>query len=305
MTDEPPTVCLTFDFDAMSNWIGSLGATDPGTVTRGEFDITGVQRILRLLGKREVQATFCVPGFTVWAYPDLVREVDAAGHELAHHGWIHESPRGLDRAAERDNLLRGIDALERVVGKRPVGYRSPAWEFSANTVKLLLDEGFLYDSGMMAEDFYPYYLRDGDIVSTTGPYVFGETTELVEMPVSWPLDDWPLFEFADGVNVGLASPSHVLEIWQGEFDYMRAECPGGVYVLTMHPQVIGRGHRMAMLERLIAHMASVARFSSMQAFAARWRAENPLGRWKAANPLRTGAAALSPPPSAAPPGRAR
>jgi hypothetical protein len=113
------------------------------------------------------------------------------------------------------------------------------------------------------------------------------------MPVSWTLDDWPLFEFAAGVNAGLASPSHVLEIWQGDFDYMAAECADGVYVLTMHPQVIGRGHRMTMLERLITHMSDRARFSCMAAFAERWRAENPLEAWKQANPMRTGAGALA------------
>jgi peptidoglycan/xylan/chitin deacetylase (PgdA/CDA1 family) len=277
----------------MSNWIGSLGATDPATVTRGEFDIIGVQRILRLLAKHEIEATFFVPGFTICAYPDLVRKIDAAGHELAHHGWIHESPRQFDRAGERDNLLRGIEVLERVAGRRPRGYRSPGWEFSANTISLLLEEGFRYDSGLMADDFYPYYVRDGDVVSTTGPYIFGETTDLVEIPVSYTLNDWTLFEFAADVNAGLASPSHVLEIWQGDFDYMTAECPDGVYVLTMHPQVIGRGHRMAMLERLITHMADRARFSSMAAFAERWRAENPLEAWKQANPMRTGAGALA------------
>jgi peptidoglycan/xylan/chitin deacetylase (PgdA/CDA1 family) len=292
MTDAP-TVCLTFDCDSMSNWIGSLGASDPGTVTRGEFDIIGTQRILRLLAKYGIEATFCVPGFTVCAYPDLIREIDAAGHELAHHGWIHESPRQFDRAGERDILLKGIEVLERVIGKRPVGYRSPGWEFSASTVGLLLEEGFRYDSGLMADDFYPYYVRDGDVVSTTEPYVFGETTDLVEMPVSYTLNDWTLFEFADGVNAGLASPAHVLEIWQGDFDYMTAECADGVYVLTMHPQVIGRGHRMTMLERLITHMADRARFSCMTTFAEHWRAENPLEAWKHANPMRTGAAALA------------
>jgi peptidoglycan/xylan/chitin deacetylase (PgdA/CDA1 family) len=294
MTDGTPTVCLTFDFDSMSNWIGSLGATDPGMVTRGEFDTVAVPRLLRLLAKHDIQATFCVPGFTVCAYPNLVRAAADAGHEIVHHGWVHENPKSFDRAGERENLLRGIEVIERVVGRRPVGYRSPAWEFSPNTVGLLLEEGFEYDSGLMGDDFQPFYVRDGDVVSTTEPYRFGEIVDLVELPVSWGLDDWPYFEFAFGVNPNLSSPSHVLEIWGDEFDYMCTESPDGVYVLTMHPQVIGRGHRMMMLERLIEHMAGAgARFSRMDTFAAQWRARNPLEAWKSANPMRTGASALA------------
>jgi len=282
-----PTVCLSFDFDAMSNWIGSLGARDPGLVTRGEFDVVAVPRVLRLLARYEILATFCTPGFTVCAYPELVREINAAGHEVAHHGWMHENPAALGRDGERENLLRGIEAIERTVGHRPAGYRSPAWEFSANTIGLLLVEGFLYDSGLMADDFTPYYVRDGDVPSATEPYRFGSLTDLVEMPVSWERDDWPLFEFAFGVNAGLASPSHALEIWQAEFDFMRAECPDGVYVLTLHPQVIGRGHRLAMLARLIEHMQDRgARFMRMDAYAAEWRGAHPRAAWAAANPLR-------------------
>ena len=145
----------------------------------------------------------------------------------------------------------------------------------------------------MARDFEPYYVREGDVVSRTEPYVFGETVDLVELPVSWERDDWPFFECAPGVNAGLASPSHVLEMWKGEFDYMNAHCRSGVYVLTMHPQVIGRGHRMTMLEQLIDHMQSAdVRFSRMDEHAARWRAANPLDAWKVANPMLTGSSAL-------------
>lgn len=126
MNDDRPTVCLTFDVDSMSNWIGSVGWTDPRLVSRGEFDVIGLQRILQLLAERGIRATFCVPGFTVVAYPDLIRRIAADGHELAHHGWVHENPSALDPAREREILLRGSAVLEEVVGERPVGYRSPA-----------------------------------------------------------------------------------------------------------------------------------------------------------------------------------
>lgn len=264
--------CLTFDFDAMSVWIGSFGSNSPSTISRGEFGAVAVPRILEILSKNEIRSTFCIPGHTAFAYPELVRAIHGGGHEIAHHGWVHENPASLDRDAERTVLLRGLEALERTAGVRPVGYRSPAWDLSPDSVGLLLDEGFLYDSSCMGNDFSPYYLRQGDAWSTTEPFVFGEPCDLVEVPVTWGLDDFPVFEFVPG-GPGLSSPSAVEEIWRGDFDYAYANCPGGVYTLTMHPQVIGRGHRLLMLERLIDYFKSHPGvvFESMGAYVQRWK----------------------------------
>ncbi len=276
------TVCLTFDFDALSLWIGPFNATSPSMLSRGEFGAVAVRRILRLLDREGIPATFFTPGHTAETYPDHLRDIAAAGHEIGHHGYLHEDPVALaSRDAERDVLQRGFDALDRVVGVRPVGYRSPAWENSPHTVELLLEAGFRYESSLMGDDFTPYWCRTGDVVRRDGPYEFGPTTDLVEMPVSWILDDWPHFEYlqiGSRVSPGLSAPSKVEEVWQGEFDYLYRDVPGGVFTLTMHPQVIGRGHRLLMLERLIASFKGHAdvQFTTLGAAAEGFRRRQPL-----------------------------
>jgi peptidoglycan/xylan/chitin deacetylase (PgdA/CDA1 family) len=255
------TVCLTFDFDAISLWIGPFAATSPSMISRGEFGAVGARRILRLLEHSGIPATFFVTGHTAETYPEIVREIVAAGHEMGHHGYLHENPISLgSREREREVLLRGLTALDTVTGVRPIGYRSPSWDNSPYTVELLLEHGFRYESSLMASDFTPYWCRVGDMAQEDGPYLFGEEVDLVEMPVSWILDDFPHFEnvrLNTGLlTVGLSAPSKVEEIWRGEFDFMYREVPGGVLTITMHPQVIGRGYRMLMLERLIDYFRS-------------------------------------------------
>lgn len=272
------TVCLTFDFDALSLWLGPFNATSPSMISRGEFGAVGVGRILRLLAREAIPATFFVPGHTADTYPDLVRAIVAAGHEIGHHGYLHENPVALaSRDEERDVLRRGLDALGRVAGVRPVGYRSPAWDNSPHTVDLLLEAGFRYESSLMGDDFTPYWCRTGDVARRDGPYTFGAAVDLVEMPVSWILDDWPHFEYlqiGSRVSPGLSAPSKVEEVWRGEFDYLCREVPGGVFTLTMHPQVIGRGHRMLMIERLIGSFKEHAdvRFATLATAADAFRA---------------------------------
>ena len=271
------TVCLSFDFDAISLWVGPMGATSPSMISRGEFGVVGVERILRLLGQRGIPATFFVPGHTAETYPDAVRAIVAAGHELGHHGYLHENPVALSPAAERAVLVRGLEVLERVGGTRPVGYRSPSWDNSPHTVDLLVEHGFRYESSLMGHDFQPYWCRTGDVIQPDGPYLFGRTVDLVELPVSWLLDDFPHFEYVrlqNRVSPGLSAASKVEEIWREEFAYLYREVPGGVFTLTMHPQVIGRGHRMLMLERLVDHFAGHAgvRFATLAAAAEDFRA---------------------------------
>lgn len=288
---EPRLSCaLTFDFDAMSLWIGSMRSNNPSMISRGEFGAVATPRILDLLRRRGIRASWCVPGHTALAYPDLIRRIRDEGHELVHHGWVHENPASFDEAGERRVLERGLEALERVAGVRPRGYRSPAWDLSPRSVDLLLEYGFDYDSSCMGSDFFPYYLRSGDRWSLDEPYVFGETRPLVEIPVTWGLDDFPPFEFILGSNTGLSAPSAVEEIWKGDFDYAYANCAGGLYTLTLHPQVIGRGHRMLLLERLIDHFKRQdgVTFESLGEYARRWREQNPVQAWKKANPTFVG-----------------
>jgi len=276
------SVALTFDFDAMSLWIGSFDASNPSMLSRGEFGAVAIPRILALLKKNGIRGTFCVPGHTAFAYPRVVRSIADAGHEIAHHSWCHENPAKFDRDGERRDLEKGLAALENVAGVRPRGYRSPAWDLSTNTIDILMEFGFEYDSSCMGNDFYPYYLRNGDQVTKTDPFHFGEVVDLVEVPVTWGLDDFPPFEFVWGQNPGLSAPSAVEEIWRGDFDYALRDCPGGIYNLTMHPQVIGRGHRMLMLERLIAHMKARQGvvFEPLGDYVSRWRQDHPMDKWR-------------------------
>ncbi len=274
------TVCLSFDFDAISIWIGPYAATSPSMISRGEFGVVGAERILRLLDRRGIPATFFVTGHTADTYPGAVRAIAAAGHEIGHHGYLHENPAALDPEQERAVLMRGFEALDRAAGVRPVGYRSPAWDNSPRTVELLLEHGFRYESSLMGKDYEPYWCRVGDVIQPDGPYLFGPEVDLVELPVSWMLDDFPHFEYIrlpNRLSPGLSAASKVEEIWRDEFAYMCREVPGGVLTLTMHPQVIGRGHRMLMLERLIDQFQSHGgvRFATLATVAEEFRATRP------------------------------
>ncbi len=272
------TVCLSFDFDAISLWIGPMGAKSPSMISRGEFGAVGVERILRLLERAAIPATFFVTGHTAETYPGQTRAIAEAGHEIGHHGYLHENPIDLSPEEEERVLLRGLAALDAIAGVRPVGYRSPAWDNSPHTIDLLLAHGFRYESSLMASDFTPYWCRTGDVIDPDGPYRFGKPVDLVEMPVSWLLDDFPHFEYirlANRVSPGLSAASKVEEIWRDEFDFMVRDVPNGVFTLTMHPQVIGRGHRILMLERLIEHFQSAgAQFSTLSAAAGVFRARS-------------------------------
>jgi peptidoglycan/xylan/chitin deacetylase (PgdA/CDA1 family) len=226
-------------------------------ISRGEFGVIAVERILRLLERESIPGTFFIPGHTIETFPETVRAIVNAGHEVGHHGYLHENPVDLELEDERRVMERGLESFETVLGIRPTGYRSPAWDNSPNTIELLLEYGFRYESSLMGDDFRPYWCRTGDVMQANGPYQFGRPVDLVELPVSWILDDFPHFEYfrsARGRNDGLSAPSKVLEIWSGEFEFMYRDVPGGVFTLTMHPQVIGRGHRLLMLEELIRNI---------------------------------------------------
>jgi peptidoglycan/xylan/chitin deacetylase (PgdA/CDA1 family) len=254
-----PTVCLTFDFDAMSLWMGTFKVTTPTAMSRGEFGArVGVPRILEILGRSEIKATFYVPGHTVDTYPDLAKRIIAEGHEIGHHGYLHESPVFLDEKEEREVIDRGLESIERATGERPVGYRSPAWDLSDNSIPLLLEYGFEYDSSMMAQDFEPYRCRVGDVPNLDKAYEFGKEVDLVEFPVSWTLDDFPQMEFVlNPVLPGLSEPEKAKRMWIGDLDWMVRNVPDGIFGMTFHPQVIGRGGRMQILEDMIDHAKEI------------------------------------------------
>jgi peptidoglycan/xylan/chitin deacetylase (PgdA/CDA1 family) len=167
---ERDTVCLTFDFDALSVWLGGFAQVTPAMLSLGEFGArVGVPRILALLERYGIGATFFIPGHTVESFPEVTAAIVAAGHEVGHHGYGHEDPSSQTPAEERASLERGMTALEAVTGQRPGGYRSPSWDYSDLTLSLLVEYGFLYDSSLFAGDFYPYRPRLGDVVSKDRP----------------------------------------------------------------------------------------------------------------------------------------
>ncbi len=274
-----PIVCITFDFDAISGWI-ARGLATPTPVSRGEFGVVGARRILALLHARSIASTWFIPGHTLETYPDACREVFDAGHEIAHHGWTHRPPASLSREEEKSELVRANEAIAKLTGRKARGYRSPAWDLSPHSVELLLAEGFVYDSSMMGDDHSPYRVRAGDRVELEKPAVFGRPTRLIEMPVSWSLDDYPHFEFVRTpatVLPGLANASHVLANWIDDFLYMKRECDWGVLTYTFHPFVIGRGHRMLALEKLLERLAAEgAQFLPMETAAELYDRRAPL-----------------------------
>ena len=247
-------VCLTFDFDAMSGFI-SRGMTSPSPISRGEFGANvGTPRILKLLGKYRIPTSWYIPGHTLETYPGQCQRVFDAGHEIGHHGWTHVPPALLTREQEEAGLIRANEQIRKLTGRRARGYRSPSWDLSAHSVELLLKRGFVYDSSMMGDDYTPYRVRQGDVITLEQPAVFGRPTKLIEMPISWSLDDHPHFEFLrtkESIQPGLKNAIGVLENWINDFLYMKRTMKWGVITYTFHPFVIGRGGRMLILEKLI------------------------------------------------------
>jgi peptidoglycan/xylan/chitin deacetylase (PgdA/CDA1 family) len=247
------TVCLTFDFDAMSVWFGYKNVT-PAMLYRGEYGANvGVPRVLNLLNDYGIKATFFIPGHTIESFPEPVEAIQKAGHEIAHHSYAHVDPSEQTPEEERADMERALETLAGI-GVKPLGFRSPSSDYSNVTLSLLEEHGFLYDSSLMADDFRPYHPRLGDQVSQQTPLIKGTEARIWEMPMCFEFDDWVHFQFNfNPYRNGTSAPSKVLEIWQGDFDWMHANVTGGILTATMHPQVIGRAHRIAMLEQLINH----------------------------------------------------
>ncbi len=246
-------VCLTFDFDTQSGFM-ARGMTTPTPLSRGEFGAKASARILKFLKEREIAATWFTAGFTIESWPREAAAVVEAGHEIGHHSWAHIPPAAQTRAEEEADLVRANEAIARLSGRKARGYRSPSWDLSADTIDLLLKHGFLYNSSLMGDDYFPYRARRGDVATLGETFRFGEETALIEMPISWSLDDFPHFEFLRQPETILASlqPARaVMQNWLDEFTYMQKTTDWGVLTYTMHPYVIGRGYRMLALEGLV------------------------------------------------------
>jgi peptidoglycan/xylan/chitin deacetylase (PgdA/CDA1 family) len=264
-------VCLTFDFDTQSGFI-ARGMTTPTPLSRGEFGLVGARRILELLKSSGIRSTWFVPGFTIESHPGACEAVVRDGHEVAHHSWAHIPLAQQSREEEEADLVRANDAIARLTGHKARGYRSPSWDLSQNTIDLLIAHGFVYDSSLMGADYWPYRARRGDQAELGKPFRFGEETALIEMPISWSLDDYPHFEFVrtpTTVLPGLQSARTVMETWRDEFHYMQQTVEWGVLTYTMHPYVIGRGYRMLALAAFVQDLAAAgAVFMTMRDAAA-------------------------------------
>jgi peptidoglycan-N-acetylglucosamine deacetylase len=274
-------VCLTFDLDNASPFI-ARGLTSPSMISRGDFGIVGTQRLLELLRQTNIQATWFIPGHTIETYPACARAVFEAGHEIAHHGWTHRVPAELGRDLEERELVRGNDAIERLTGQCARGYRSPSWDLSPFSIGLLVQHGFVYDSSLMGHDYLPYQARENDVVRLEEATTYGKATRLVEMPISWSLDDYPAFEYMRQPNVlqaGLMNANLVMENWFDDFAYMRDHYDWGVVTYTCHPHIIGRGHRMLMMAKLIERLHGAgAIFLTMEQAVEEYRKKFPSGR---------------------------
>jgi peptidoglycan-N-acetylglucosamine deacetylase len=252
MTDQLRlTVALTFDHDSISD--GVRRGDSPVELSHAEFGVrVGAPRILDLLASRGIASTWFVPGHTLETFPDSTEAILAGGHELACHGWFHEDFAKVERDEERAVIERCAAAVARVTGARPRGWRAPYWSLGASSLDLVTAAGFVYDSSLMADDYRLYRVRLDDEHSVEAGTRFGAESQLVEVPVSWMLDDWPYFEpNPESGRDGLSAPSRVLEVWTEELRYAHAHAPGGLLTVTMHPECIGHGSRMSMLERFV------------------------------------------------------
>lgn len=244
MTAKGFPVMLSFDLDAETMWTArdAANAGRPIVLSQGAYGWkTGMPRILALLQRHGIHATFFVPGLVIEQRPAVIEQILEQGHELAHHSWSHAWIVNLTAEEEREEMEKGYEIIKRVSGKAPAGYRSPAGEFSPNTLSLLLEYGFSYSSNYFDTD--APYLHEVD----------GTLTDLVEFPFAWVLDDAPFFQYSITLpGRTMQAPSAVLEAWIAEFDTMYRE--QGQFMLAMHPQIIGRPSRLQILEKLIEHL---------------------------------------------------
>ncbi len=249
-------VNLGVDFDAQSLWLGAFNMPTPAMMARGEFGaVVGVPRLLELFDRYGVKTTFFTPGHTIDTFPDLCRYALAKGHEFAHHGYYHENPTKIDEATERRLIELALETFENQLGIRPVGYRSPYWDYSENTLDLIEEYGFIYDSSLMARDLVPYRPRRWMVRWEQGN-VAGRASRVLEIPPNWYLDDFPVFAYITGIQTGQQDTETFVRRWKDIFDYGYERVEGACFASAVHPQIIGQAHHILAYERLIEYMAS-------------------------------------------------
>jgi peptidoglycan/xylan/chitin deacetylase (PgdA/CDA1 family) len=260
------------DVDAVAGWLGSYGGEDsPDDISRGLFSgEVGVPRLLTLFERMKIQTSWFVPGHSIETFPEQIRAVAQAGHEIGVHGYSHENPIAMTRKQETDVLDKCIDLITQISGKKPRGYVAPWWEFSNVTNELLIERGIRYDHSLMHHDFQPYRVRVGDswtkidysknAADWMKPLVRGKETDLIEIPANWYLDDLPPMMFIKKApnSHGFVNPRHLEEMWRDQFDWVYREHDYAVFPITIHPDVSGRPQVLLMLERLFEYMSGHA-----------------------------------------------
>ena len=279
------------DVDAVARWLGSYGGEDsPDDISRGLFaGEVGAPRLLKLFAEQQLRTTWFIPGHSIETFPEQMKAVVEAGHEVGIHGYSHENPIAMTPAQEEAVLDRSIELVTQLAGKRPTGYVAPWWEFSNVTNELLLKKGIKYDHSLMHNDFHPYYVRVGDSWTKIDyskhpdawmkPLQRGQETDLVEIPANWYLDDLPpmMFIKKSPNSHGFVNPRHLEEMWRDQFDWVYRENEYAVFTMTIHPDVSGRPQVLLMLERLIQYIRSHdgVRFVTFDEIADDFKARKP------------------------------
>ncbi|RKP57817.1 polysaccharide deacetylase family protein [Pararobbsia silviterrae] len=250
-------VNIGVDFDAQSVWMTSFGLTSPGYLSRGEYGaVVAAPRLLAELNRFDIKSTWFTPTHTMQTFPRQFEEVLKNGHEIGAHGCVHEKVGGLSEEAERALMEKQLGLHQSIIGKRPRGYRSPSWDLTENTLTILEDHGFEWDSSLMGRDFEPY--RPCNVtIREDGGNIFSEPSKkILEMPVSWHLDDFPVIEYVPRMNAGMSPPEVVLQRWLDHFTYAYEEVRNAAVFFTFHPQSIGKAPYIMMLRRLLEKISS-------------------------------------------------
>jgi peptidoglycan/xylan/chitin deacetylase (PgdA/CDA1 family) len=261
-------VIFGVDIDAVGGWPGSYGGEDsPSDIQRGMFagDV-GTPRLLNLFLKHDIPASWFIPGHSIETFPDSVKLIVDAGHEVGAHGYSHENPVAMTPKQEEDVLAKSVELIEKVSGKRPRGYVAPWWEMSQATPDLLLKYGFTYDHSQGLDDFTPFYARVGDEWTKIDyskeasewmkPLVRGKRIDLVEIGANWYVDDLPpmMFMKKSPNSHGFMNPRDIESLWIDQFDWVYQNMDYAVFPITIHPDVSGRPQVLLMLDRLIGYI---------------------------------------------------
>lgn len=283
------------DVDAVAGWLGSYGGEDsPCDISRGVFaGKVGTPRLLRMFARWGIETTWFIPGHSIETFPEEMKAVAAAGHEIGMHGYSHENPIAMTPEQEEAIFDKCVGLIADLAGKPPRGYVAPWWEFGPKTNELLQKKGIRYDHSLMHNDHHPYYVRVGESWTKIDysqhpstwmrPFEHGTETPLIEIPASWTLDDLPPMMFVKAApnSHGFVNPRDIEQMWRDQFDWVYANYEYAVFPITIHPDVSGKPHVLQMHERLFQHLKAHdgVRFVTMETiaedFATRFPFEGP------------------------------